>query len=363
VEINDIQARSASEGWRQIRDLLGHRVDWICTLIFLSLASPLLGAESRVELELATEPGFDITQARAWSELLAEVGFAGVRIRSGRADDQPSIEPRQTGSTTNYFVRGILKAENQLLLPKGRFGLKDRMRIAQWVEKVKSGGEEAISTKPAAFGLLPKDLVTIHEALAVPVKNSTAGKPPREVAKAIADGLSLKFISDTTAQRALASEEPVGDELQDVSSGTALAAVLRPLGLALMPEKSGTDLRLRIIEARSAPEFWPVGWPPKGNPRETLPELFKILNVEITQASLAEALAAIGGRLKTPVLIDRNSIARDKVDLNAKVNLPKANTFYGAALDRLLGQARLKYELRVDEANKPFIWITTLRQP
>jgi hypothetical protein len=220
-----------------------------------------------------------------------------------------------------------------------------------------------VTVKPAAFGLLPTQLVQVHEALAVKVTFSTAGKSPREAAKQIADGLSLKFISDTASQRALASEEPIADELQGLTSGTALAAILRPLGLVLVPEKSGKDLRLRITDSRSAKEHWPVGWPAKDNPGQTVPELFTFLNVEITDTALGETLKAIGGRVKVPLLIDYNALARLEVDLaTKKVELPKVNTFYAKALDRILFQSGLKYEVRIDEADKPFLWISSIRQ-
>jgi len=248
------------------------------------------------------------------------------------------------------------------LLPEGRFGLNDRGPIEQWLRKLREGGEDAINIKPAAFGLLPKQLVAVHEALAGSVQVSTLGKPPREVAKSIADRLSLKFISDEAGQRALASDASVADELQGLSSGTALAAVLRPLGLVMLPEKSGSEIRLRITGSRNTKEHWPVGWPPKGNPIETLPDLFKNLNVEIEKTPLSETLTAIATRVKAPLLVDHNALARGEIDLKTKVTLPKSNTFYARALDRLLFQARLKYELRVDEADKPFLWITTVKQ-
>src|SRR5262249_29267290 len=117
-----------------------------------------------------------------------------------------------------------------------------------------------------------------------------------------------------------------------------------------------------IAATRDAKEYWPVGWPPKGNPNETLPDLFKFLKVEIEATPLSETLTAIAGRVKAPLLFDHTALARAEVDLNSKVSLPAANTFYGRALDRLLGQVKLKYELRVDEANRPLLWITTLRQ-
>src|SRR5206468_10689851 len=111
-----------------------------------------------------------------------------------------------------------------------------------------------------------------------------------------------KFISDEVAQRAPSEGEPLADELEGISSGTALAAILRPLGLVMVPEKSGPDIRLRIVSSREAKEYWPVGWPLKGNPGETLPELFKFLKVNIGDAPLSEAITAIAGRVKAPVL-------------------------------------------------------------
>ena len=93
-----------------------------------------------------------------------------------------------------------------------------------------------------------------------------------------------------------------------------------------------------------------------------MPELFKFLNVEITDFSLGETLTAIGGRVKVPMVIDYNALARLEVDLaTTKVELPKSNTFYGKALDRILFQANLKYEVRTDEADRPFLWISGLK--
>jgi len=319
-----------------------------------------IAAEPRVELEVVTEQAFVGTETRAWSELLNQTGFSSVRIKSGAVE--PSLQTLGTTRQPTYRVVGVLTSGNQLILPKGRFGLSDRQSLQAWLQKLRDGGEDAINIKPVAFGLLPKQLVAVHEALATPVQVSTLGKPPREVAKSIADRLSIKFVSDESIQRVLVAGEPVADELHGVSSGTALAAILRPLGLVMFPERSSGETRLRIVGSRDAKEHWPVGWPPKGNPSETLPELFKFLSIEIETTPLAETLTAIAGRVKAPLLFDHNALARGEIDIQTKVSLPKASTFYARALDRLLVQAKLKYELRVDEADKPLLWVTTVKQ-
>jgi hypothetical protein len=336
---------------------------YVRALIAVALAWPALAAaaqQPRVEIEVVTDETLTV-DARAWTETLSQAGFSNVRIRGGRggADEAPAIQGGATAGS--YRVTGLLTSGNQLVLPKGRFRLSERAALAEWLRKLREGGPDAVLIKPAAFGLLPNDLVRVHQALAVPVSESTLGKPSREAAKKIADRLALKFIADSAAQRALAVNEPVSDELEGLSSGTALASILRPLGLALAPEKQGMEIRLRIADASRVKEHWPVGWPPKGNPSETIPELFKFLTVEIERTPLNEAMAAIGQRVKTPLLVDHNALARENVDLAKQASFPRASTFYGRALDRLLFQAKLKFEIRIDEADKPFLWITTLK--
>jgi len=326
-------------------------------------SSPLAAAEPRIDIEVCTEPGFDITDAGKWNTLLGELGLSNIRIRGAKAADAPSIKRHGTDQSPSYSVVGILTADGKLNLPnRGRFTLGDKARLAAWLDKVRGDGIEAIATKPGAFGLLPSQLVEVHEALKTPVAFSTKGQPPRDVAKKISDTLPFKFTTDTASQRALGTLDPVADELQGLSAGTVLAAVLRPLGLVMVPEKADGKLRLRIADSRSAKEHWPIGWDPKAPAGQTVPELFKFLNVEIADFSLGQTLEAIGGRVKVPIVIDYNALARLEVDLaTKKVEMPKTNTFYGKALDRLLFQANLKYEVRADEADKPFIWISGLK--
>jgi hypothetical protein len=333
----------------------------VLVIAALVLRASAPAAEPRVDLEIVTGQNFLGTESRTWSELLSKAGFSTVRMRSG-GKDSPSLQMVGTAVAPAYRVTGVLSDEQQLLLPKGRFGINDRGRIEQWLRNLRESGEEGITIKPVAFGLMPRQLVAVHEALAVPVSVMTRGKSPRDVAKQIADRLTLKFTTDSAGQRALGAEQPIADELNGLSSGTALAAIFRPIGLALVPEKNGSEVRLRIADSRTVKEHWPVGWPAKGNPRETLPELFVFLTVEIDKTPVSDAMTAIAERVKAPLLIDHNAIARAGIDLQTKVSLPKANTFYDRALDQALAQAKLHYELRVDEAEKPFLWVTSIRQ-
>lgn len=316
----------------------------------------------RVSLEIVTEQGFSQEAIRDWLPLLEKSGFTTVRVRGGKGGDGASIQASGSGASTSYVVTGVLTSDNRLRLPNGNFSLSGSGSITKWVDKLKAGGEEGLNAKPGAFGLVPKELVAVHEGLAVTVNFATTGKTTKEVVQGIAALVPLKLKVDA-AVRGSFGDEKVTDELIGMSAGTALAAAIRPLGLVLVPVKEGTEVQLRIVDSQAADQVWPVGWPNKAAPRETLPDLFKFLNVEVADTPLAESLEAIRGRLGVPLVVDQNSLAKQKIDYaTAKVSLPKTNTYYAAILEKLLFQCKLKYELRIDEADRPFLWITTLKR-
>lgn len=331
-----------------------------CGLFFFATAARAEGP--RVSLEIVTEAGFSQESIREWLPLLEKCGFSSVRVRGGKGGDGASIQATGTGSSTSYQVTGVLTSDNRLRLPNGNFSLSSSGSITKWLEKLKAGGEEGLNAKPGAFGLVPKELVAVHEGLAVKVNFATTGKTTKEVVQGIAALVTLKVKVDP-AVRGTFGDEKVADELIGMSAGTSLAAAIRPLGLVMVPSKDGTDLQLRIVDSQAADQVWPVGWPNKAPPRETLPDLFKFLNVEVSDTPLAESMEAIRGRLGVPLLVDQNSLAKHKIDYaTVKVTLPKTNTYYQSIIQRLLFQAKLKHELRVDEADRPFLWITTLKQ-
>lgn len=323
-------------------------------------------AQSRAPLsmEIVTEAGLAVTAPQRWLEVLGKLGVDNLQIRSARAGEKAEIINDGTAEAPRYRVRGILTSRDQLVLPGGRFSRTDRADIADWLDKVRSGGQEGLRPKQvAAFGLSPEELVELHKTLAAKVGFSTAGQTPKEVVRKLALQLPLGVKIDPAAVAAFDGETTVLEELRDVSAGTALAVVLRPLGLIMAPEKRPT-LHLQITDVRNREESWPIGWPSEQTEREVLPKLYEFLPVEIAETPLAEVLSAIQGRLQVPFVYDQNSLARQRIDPAAvKVSFPAKRTYYKKVIDTVLFHARLKAEVRVDEAGQPLLWVTTLIRP
>ena len=144
---------------------------------------------------------------------------------------------------------------------------------------------------------------------------------------------------------------PVADELKGLSAGTALAMLLRTVGLAMRPEKPrgepvvvSNHRRRRLSrrgKARSAKPIprtaknWPIGWEPDKAPGAIAPSLFESLNAEIDGYTLEEALAAIRPRLKVPIYVDHAALAAHNIEpAKDQVKLARTRMSYKRVLDR-----------------------------
>lgn len=333
----------------------------LAILLLVSFSNTAIAAGPRVSFELVTEAGFPVGGEQRWIDVLKGLDQAGIRIRTGRPGDKVEVTNLGTEDSPSYRVIGILSANNRLEVVGAKFTLADRAKIAQWIEKLQEGGIANLTGARVAFGLTPEQLVAFHDALANPITIKTKGVRAGDVTRTLVRGLAIKYSVTTAARRAFARNEAVLDELQGLSVGTALAATLRPLGLVMSPQKPrGEPVRLLISDVREVEESWPVGWPPQVADREAAPDLYEYLPAEIADIPLADAISAIGERLETPFLFDHNGMARHKLDPATKdVSFArKERVQYRRVLDQVLFQGRLRSELRLDEAGKPFLWIS-----
>lgn len=335
-------------------------------LLLLVLVVPISldGAAPLVQFELAAAPGFPATGQRKWIDFMKQCGITSIRIRGAKASDEPEVDNLGTAVRPVYEVTGLISTDNRLYVVGGTFRHGDKTGLVAWINKLKADGIEALTARTGAFGLTDKQLVMVHEQLTRPVRFSTRGEKNSEVVERITSQLDLRVTLDASARPAMAGSELVVEEMQKLSSGTVLAAVLRPLGLVLVPGRpQGQPVRLLITSTASAKESWPVGWPLKKTPGNVAPTLFKFLNVEIRNIVLQDALDALKPRIELPMLMDHNAMVRYRIDPSTvKVTVPAGKTFYKKILDRLLSQVGLTCQLRVDEAEKPFLWITSAKK-
>ncbi len=334
----------------------------IFTVALIALGSASLAAEAPVEFELVTEKGFPPASTQKWFQTFTDLKVAGVRIRTAQPADKPKIDVTGKPDSPRYKVVGTITARGVLVVPGGQFTVNDGPRIAKWMRELAKNGVEGVTTPKSAFGLTKTQLEEVTKELTRPVDFDTKGTKPTDVAKKLVAGLKLKTTVNEDAKRSLAEDDPLRDELRGLSTGTALAAVLRPAGAILRPAKpTGGELGYRIEPSKSNVESWPIGWPSDAPATKLAPKLFEFLNAEIEGVTAGEAIDAIGQRLEVPLLFDHNNMVRHRIDLSKEITLPAKRTYYSKVLDQVLFAVHLKYEIRVDENDRPFLWITTVK--
>lgn len=335
------------------------------TALLLTLgAGDHLEAAPRVSFELVTGNGFPLNASRKWIELFKNLEGTNVRIRGARGSEQTTVENVGSETSPSYHVVGILIGDDRLRLLGGDFGPHDRTKIAEWIKKLRSEGVDGLTAVRVAFGLSSEQLVSFHEHVSRPLSFSTKGVRAGDVVRQLVRDLQLPFEVSSAGRAAFARNETVADELNGLTSGTALAATLRPLGLVWRPQKRDDGkVMLSIKDAGESDESWPIGWPIKDTPLATAPKLFESLQVEIRDTPLAQAIEAIQPRVQLPFLFDYNSMARHRVDpATSNIDFPAKRASYKRILDTVMFQAGLATELRVDEAEKPFLWISTTKR-
>ncbi|HEY3391789.1 MAG TPA: hypothetical protein VGK58_03725 [Lacipirellulaceae bacterium] len=340
----------------------------------LAVLPSVVMAAAPIELELATERGVQITAPREWLQLLTAVGIDNVQIRGIRSGDEPRVENRGTAERPRYHVVGILTSRHQLQLPGGTFSRGDRAKLKDYFERLTADGAESLTAPRGRFGLAEKEMTAVLADLAQPIEFPTKGQPARDVMERMQAKFKARLALDAKAAQALRDTEPCPDELKGLTAGTGLAILLRTSGLALRPEKSrGQPVVYRIepVPAEAINEntlgkaddddvnFWPIGWEPHETPGELAPSLFEYRNAEVSGFTLEETLAAIGERVKTPIYVDHAALAEHRIDpAKIQVQLARTRTIYKRVIDRVLAQAKLGSQIRVDEAGTPFLWIT-----
>jgi hypothetical protein len=128
---------------------------------------------------------------------------------------------------------------------------------------------------------------------------------------------------------------------------------------------AGNKVRLEVRSELTEKDAWPLGMLADDQRRKLLPALFEFLDVEVPAGrTMTEALDALAKKIEAPILLDHNALAELDLDLaKAKVTVPPSRLAPAVLLSKLLGKAhpRLRWETRIDERDKPFIWVTIFR--
>ena len=255
-----------------------------------------------------------------------------------------------------WKLLAILNHRDELVVPGRTFKQSDQSRLRSYLQKLP---QQVSVGELGRFGLTEKQFRLVHANLIQTVEFSSVGISTREFLHRLEKNITLPLTLDPGTHGPAQNTQALQSELQDMTFGTALAIALRRHGLVLCPANQDGKLSLIISRPNPQQESWPVGWKFDASPRQIAPALYVSLPIEIAGFTLAKAMEALQPNLKVAVIYDQWILERDDIHPETiQVKLARKNTYLKKAVDRILSQARLAGELRIDEAGRPFLWIT-----
>lgn len=345
---------------------MSHQIHSVCTIASILRAFVLLfllqtaTSAGRIELVLTATKGAPITAMQEWTRALGEAGAGSVRVRHQANPPSPTIQTQNVSGQKTYTVLGTIEANGQITLPGDRFEPGEAKRLAEWLDDIAKLGPPGEREPIDRFGLPESVSKQVATDLGIPLTFGTDGSSRAAILLQIDQATRFPVLVSKEILATL-DKDPLTEDLKGLASGTVLAYLIEPFGLGLFPDKDKDDRIVYQIAERSSRDVepWPIGLKPE-NRLKSLPELFKTRNINIDRIPIAKVLDAISKRLEVPVLIDRAALARQRIDLDTTpVSLPDARTNFDRALGSMTSQAKLKYELRIDDAGRPFFWITS----
>ncbi|NMC20444.1 MAG: hypothetical protein GYA33_08500 [Thermogutta sp.] len=322
------------------------------------LRPALAQRQPQVQLEIAVDPRLPPTTQQEWMRRLAAAGIERMRLRTGLPDDRPEIRSLG-GDPPDYAVRAVIDSANELSVPGAKFRPTEAERFKKWLDELLEKGPPDSRPRQTPLGIDIIRFQMLHQDLARPVTFSTSNRPRSEVFSALVKMTKFAVIADPVVENKI-GDDPVTAELQGFALGTAMAYLLRSKGLALVPRADAAATTLVVLPARKGMAAWPVGWPPEGPETESQPKLLEFLTVDISNSPITEVVQAISRRIDLPYLWDDVALARFGLrPEESLVNVPQTKTTHYRLLKQTLFQAKLRGEIRLDEAGRAFLWITS----
>ena len=312
-------------------------------------------------LAISSNSSASLGSQQRWMKALENVGADRVSSRTV-AQGAATVEETERGGTRYISVQGFLEG-GKLELPGGSYRIGDVGKIRDLLQKLRDDGKETTLAAKLDFGLTSSQLVALAEKFAQPVAQPTKGKPFSAVVNAIAGQTGVSFVQDSAARAALAGQTEVTQEFKGMASGTALAAMVKPLGLVLEPgRKQGQQVQVHVKRPEVGKKSWPVGRELEAAPVLVEPGMFQKLPIGIKDFPLDKVMVAFQQKAKIPSVYDDQVIAAEGIEVaKTLVSISHKNGVLMVMINKLLRETepkRLSGKLRVDDAGKAFLWIT-----
>ena len=325
-------------------------------------------SETEVSLELIATATASSEHAQAWGQRLQKLGIQ-FQTRQAVAGDKAEVKEHKLGQLRRVTVVAVLDRSGRIICNDRAFTLAEADKLAEWIRELKTYGAQGAPQGKPLFGLDDRQFGGVLRELSVPVNVDTAGLS-LEAALAklpLPEKHPLRMTPEAQrAARMLDSDKKLRTDARGLSVGTVLAATLGEFGLSFKPLRTPDGkIELAVSPRDAGQDAWPIGWPldPEKPQGQLVPALFKTVPVALDDVPLTDVLTAASQASEVPLLIDHHAIEREEIDLSElKVTVPNRKTTWGLLLRQVTFPHKLGRRIVADDAGKPFVLITTLKE-
>ncbi|WP_339746530.1 hypothetical protein [uncultured Rubinisphaera sp.] len=323
-----------------------------------------LHTDVKFELLLSRERANGLA-GQEWAEVFRQFEVP-LRVRQPLYNDKAGVEQDIFGTTRRVVVTGLLDRNGEIVFPDRKFRLSEVRELAEWIEELKTYGAQGAPEGQPLWGLNKAEFDLLHAAMRTVVENKTSDLDLAEaiVALELPSNYPIDFTSKAKQTLGPVDQIPtVKNDLTGLAKGTAFALLLREYGLSFTPRRLPDEsILLSIEDAEEVDKAWPIGWDPDsiGLTRLSLAKkLFVAVPVEVDQMSMTQMLQELEKQTEIPVFVDGMALKSMNLDFDKMtVTYPRKRTSWSLCLRTLVSKIQLTQELRVDENDQAFLWIT-----
>ncbi len=303
-----------------------------------------------------------------WASIFKDLGVY-IRVRQRQANDTVGVEQFVYGTVRRVKVTGQIDRSGNIVLPDKTFRINDTEKLKEWIRELQLYGAQGAPQGQPLWGLKKAEFKKLYEKLAETVDHNTSGLSLTESIRLLdlPEEYPLKFSAATRSHLSTLERQqklfPLKHDLRNFAKGTALAMILRGYSLSFSPRRLPDEsIELNIEPYDEADNSWPIGWDPAplGLKRLTLAgKMYRSTIIEIHDLPISQLIPKVQHETELDLYIDPLAISSASLNLDKLiVNFPRKRTSWSLCLRTVLAQVKLVQQLRVDENNRPFIWVT-----
>jgi hypothetical protein len=117
---------------------------------------------------------------------------------------------------------------------------------------------------------------------------------------------------------------------------------------------------MEIDRGNESSNLWPIGWKPEQSFSEILPAYFRAIPLDVEDVEVSSLVGAVSDKIGVPGFSSAYELTAKRLDVNTLRYTRKNDRISPARLLTAVGdKLGLGFDVRVDEAGKMFLWVTT----